>query len=144
MNCVHNNVFIKAMFQYRAQNTREESCVSRQEESVILFLHCSRRHRVSRFPSKQPALVNNAPCPLIKLQGRCGMCVGECREEMTWKLESVRCPLDAVRVTVICLTLMTLKPKSSRLLEISSAGVSGGRWWITAYISFSEFGEKVK
>jgi hypothetical protein len=36
-------------------------------------------------------------------------------------------PLGALRLAVICLTLMTLKPKSSRLLEISSAGVSGGR-----------------
>jgi hypothetical protein len=35
------------------------------------------------------------------------------------------CPLDAVRVAVICLMLMTLKPKSSRLLDISSTGVSG-------------------
>jgi hypothetical protein len=39
---------------------------------------------------------------------------------------------------------MTLKPKSSRLMEIISAGVSGGRWRITALIFFSEFGEKVK
>jgi hypothetical protein len=31
------------------------------------------------------------------------------------------CPLGAVRVAVICLMLMLLKPKSSRLLEISSA-----------------------
>jgi hypothetical protein len=36
------------------------------------------------------------------------------------------CPLGAVRVAVICLALMMLKPKSSRLLEISSTGVSGG------------------
>jgi hypothetical protein len=33
---------------------------------------------------------------------------------------------------------MTLKLKSSRLLEICSAGVSGGRWLITALIGFSE------
>jgi hypothetical protein len=37
------------------------------------------------------------------------------------------CPFGALRLVVNCLTLMTLKPKSSRLLEISSAGVSGGR-----------------
>jgi hypothetical protein len=30
-------------------------------------------------------------------------------------------------VAIICLKLMTLKPKFSRLLEISSAGMSGGR-----------------
>jgi hypothetical protein len=29
-------------------------------------------------------------------------------------------PLGVLRVTVICLTLVTLKPKTSRLLEISS------------------------
>jgi hypothetical protein len=39
---------------------------------------------------------------------------------------------------------MTLKPKPSRLLKISSSGVSGGRWRITALIGFSEFGENVK
>jgi hypothetical protein len=37
------------------------------------------------------------------------------------------CPLRAVRVAVICVTLLTLKPKFSRLLELSSAGVSGVR-----------------
>jgi hypothetical protein len=36
------------------------------------------------------------------------------------------CPLDAVRVAVIFLMLITLKPKSSRPLEISSASLSGG------------------
>jgi hypothetical protein len=35
------------------------------------------------------------------------------------------CPLGVVRLAVICLTLMTLKMKSSRRLELSSAGVSG-------------------
>jgi hypothetical protein len=49
------------------------------------------------------------------------------------------CLLGAVRVAVICLTLMVLKPKPSRLLEISSAGMSGGR-----FIGFSDFGENVK
>jgi hypothetical protein len=39
---------------------------------------------------------------------------------------------------------MMLKPKSSRLLGISSTGISGGRWWITTLRGFSEFGEKVK
>jgi hypothetical protein len=55
--------------------------------------------------------------------------------------------LGAVRVAVICLTLMTLKPKSSRLLEVSPAGVSwggGGRLRINASIGVSEFVEKVK
>jgi hypothetical protein len=37
------------------------------------------------------------------------------------------CPFGALLLVVNCLTLMTLKPKPSRLLEISSAGVSGGR-----------------
>jgi hypothetical protein len=37
------------------------------------------------------------------------------------------CLLGAVRVAVNCLTLMTLKSKFSRPLEIASAGVSGGR-----------------
>jgi hypothetical protein len=36
-------------------------------------------------------------------------------------------PSGFVRLFVLCLTLMTLKPKPSRLLEISSAGVSSGR-----------------
>jgi hypothetical protein len=53
-------------------------------------------------------------------------------------------PFGAVRLVINCLALMTLKPQSSRLLEISSAGVSVGRWRITALIVFSEFGEKVK
>jgi hypothetical protein len=54
------------------------------------------------------------------------------------------CPSDAVLMTVICLTLMTLKCKFSRLLEISFAGVSDERGRITALIGFSESGEKVK
>jgi hypothetical protein len=37
------------------------------------------------------------------------------------------CPLGAARVAVIYLTFMTLKPKSSRLLDTSSAGVQGGK-----------------
>jgi hypothetical protein len=36
------------------------------------------------------------------------------------------CPLGVLRVAVIYLTLTTLKPKSSRPLDISSAGMSGG------------------
>jgi hypothetical protein len=39
---------------------------------------------------------------------------------------------------------MTLKPKSSRLLEISSPFISGGWWRITATIGFSEFGVKIE
>jgi hypothetical protein len=35
------------------------------------------------------------------------------------------CPLGAVRLPIICLTLLTLKMKSSRRLELYSAGVSG-------------------
>jgi hypothetical protein len=34
-------------------------------------------------------------------------------------------PFRALRLVVSCLTLMTLKTKPSRLLEIYSAGVSG-------------------
>jgi hypothetical protein len=52
------------------------------------------------------------------------------------------CPFGALRVAVIYLTLMTLKPKSSRLLEISSAGMSGVRWRVAVLIGFSEFGEE--
>jgi hypothetical protein len=37
-----------------------------------------------------------------------------------------------------------LKPRSSRLLEISSAGVSDGSWRIAALIGFSEFGGEGK
>jgi hypothetical protein len=36
-------------------------------------------------------------------------------------------PFGTVRVAVFCLTLMTMKPKFSRPLEISSDGVPGGR-----------------
>jgi hypothetical protein len=40
---------------------------------------------------------------------------------------------------------MPLKLKPSRLLEISSACVSEGRWWITYCLDrLSEFGEMVK
>jgi hypothetical protein len=52
--------------------------------------------------------------------------------------------LGAIQVAVICLMLMTLQPKSYRLLETYSTGVSWGRRWITTFIGFSEFGEKVK
>jgi hypothetical protein len=54
------------------------------------------------------------------------------------------CPLGAVRVAVICLALMTLKSKYSRLVEISSAGKYWGRLQITDFIGLSEFGKKVK
>jgi hypothetical protein len=40
-----------------------------------------------------------------------------------WRGSTSVCPLGALRVAVICLKLMTLKSKTSRLLEISSAGV---------------------
>jgi hypothetical protein len=50
------------------------------------------------------------------------------------------CPFGALRLVVNCLTLMTLNPKPSRLLEISSAGVSRGKWRITALIGFTELG----
>jgi hypothetical protein len=33
------------------------------------------------------------------------------------------CPLGAVQVAVVCLMLITLKPKSSRLLKIFYAGL---------------------
>jgi hypothetical protein len=51
-------------------------------------------------------------------------------------------PMSAVRVIVFCLTFMMLKSKSSMLLEISSAGLSGED--DEAFISFPEFVEKVK
>jgi hypothetical protein len=47
------------------------------------------------------------------------------------------CPLGAVREAVICLTLMTLKPMSSRLLDISSAGCQGK---VTDYCLYTLFG----
>jgi hypothetical protein len=50
--------------------------------------------------------------------------------------------LGALWVAIICLTMIP-KPKSSRLLGISSPGMSVGRWWITDLIGFSEFEEKV-
>jgi hypothetical protein len=53
-------------------------------------------------------------------------------------------PFGVLRLIVNCLTLMMLKPKSFRLSEIPSAGVSRGRWWITVWTVFSNFGEKVK
>jgi hypothetical protein len=37
------------------------------------------------------------------------------------------CALGALRVAVVCFTLMTLKSKSLTLLEIISVGVSGGK-----------------
>jgi hypothetical protein len=46
------------------------------------------------------------------------------------------CPVCAVRVAAIFLTLMASKSKSSRLLVIFSA--------VVVFIRFSEFGEKVK
>jgi hypothetical protein len=48
------------------------------------------------------------------------------------------CLLGAVRMAVICLTLMTLKLKFSSPLEISSAGVSGGK--VTNYCLDRLFG----
>jgi hypothetical protein len=54
------------------------------------------------------------------------------------------CPLSTVRVVVICLTLITLKSKSSRPMEISSAGVFVGRWRVTTFIVIHEFRKKVK
>jgi hypothetical protein len=44
------------------------------------------------------------------------------------------------RVVVICLTLTTSKPRLANPSEIPSAGVPCGKWRITAFIGFSDFG----
>jgi hypothetical protein len=44
-------------------------------------------------------------------------------------------------VVVICLTLITSKPRLTNLSEISSARVLRGRWQITAFTGFSDFGK---
>jgi hypothetical protein len=51
---------------------------------------------------------------------------------------------DDQRVVVICLTLITSKPRSTSPLYISTAGVFKGKWRITALISLSDLGQKVK
>jgi hypothetical protein len=45
-------------------------------------------------------------------------------------------------VAVICLTLTTSKSRFTSLSEISSAGVLCGRWRITAFRGFLNFGKK--
>jgi hypothetical protein len=44
------------------------------------------------------------------------------------------------RVAVICLTLITSKPMLTRSSDMSSAGVTCGKWRINAFIGFSDFG----
>jgi hypothetical protein len=51
---------------------------------------------------------------------------------------------DDRRVVVICLTLRTSKPRFIRPSEMSLAVVSGGRWRITAFMGFWDFGKKEK
>jgi hypothetical protein len=52
-------------------------------------------------------------------------------------------PSGKGRFAVICFTLKTLKPRSCRPFEISSAGVSPGNCLITVFMGFSDFGWKV-
>jgi hypothetical protein len=49
---------------------------------------------------------------------------------------------DDRRVVVICLTLMTSKPRLTNPFDISSAGVLMGRRRMTALIGFSDFGKE--
>jgi hypothetical protein len=49
------------------------------------------------------------------------------------------CPLGAVQMIVICLMLIMLKPKFSRLLVISATGMSGGGK-VTDYCLYRLFG----
>jgi hypothetical protein len=58
--------------------------------------------------------------------------------------EVVGCSGVERRVFVICLTLMTSKPRPNRISAISSAGVLFGRWRINALRGFSDLGKKVK
>jgi hypothetical protein len=51
---------------------------------------------------------------------------------------------DDRRVVVICLTLRTSKPRFTRPSQMSAAGVSGGRWSITAFMGFWDFCKKEK
>jgi hypothetical protein len=44
------------------------------------------------------------------------------------------------RVAVICLTLITSKPRLTNPSDISSEGVLCGRWRITDFIVFSDLG----
>jgi hypothetical protein len=48
------------------------------------------------------------------------------------------------RVAVICLTLITSKPRFTSPSDMSSAGVLMGRCRITALIGLSDFGKKEK
>jgi hypothetical protein len=48
------------------------------------------------------------------------------------------------RVVDFCLTLITSKPRFISPSELSSARVLMGRWRITAWMCFSDFGWKVK
>jgi hypothetical protein len=44
------------------------------------------------------------------------------------------------RVAVICLTLLTSKPRLTSPSDMSSAGVLGGKWRITAFMDFRDLG----
>jgi hypothetical protein len=52
--------------------------------------------------------------------------------------------LGVVLETVICLTLMILKAKSSKLLEIFFSCVFGSQVTDCCFYSFSKFGKEVK
>jgi hypothetical protein len=51
--------------------------------------------------------------------------------------------VDDRRVVVICLTLMTSKPRFTNPSEMSSARVLSGRWHITALMGFRDLRKKV-
>jgi hypothetical protein len=47
---------------------------------------------------------------------------------------------DDGRVTVVCLKLMTSKPRLTSPSDVSYAGVFCGKWPITAFMGFSDLG----
>jgi hypothetical protein len=50
--------------------------------------------------------------------------------------------VDDQLVVVICLTLMTSKPRFTSPSDMSSGGVLMGRWRMTALIGFFDFGKE--
>jgi hypothetical protein len=51
---------------------------------------------------------------------------------------------DDRHVVIICLTLRTSKPRFTSHSQVSSAGVSVGKWRITAFMGFRDFEKKEK
>jgi hypothetical protein len=49
---------------------------------------------------------------------------------------------DDRRVVVICFTLTTSKPRFTSPSDMFCAGVLSGKWCITTFICFSDFGKK--